>query len=304
MAIDNYFAEKEQWALILGGSSGFGLATAHKLAAEGMHLIILHRDRKKDLPRIEESFQRIRAHGVQLLHFNADALRSDIRSDVIAQIKNVMNKQGRIRLLLHAIAKGNLKPMTPLPSLAPSLFASLPEDGADESLNKYYLDLHLSQQEALSSRGAFLQNQDFQLTIQAMALSLYDWVKDLHEHQLFGADARVIGLTSEGNDRAWRFYAAVSAAKAALEAICRSIALEFAPYGIRCNVVQPGVTDTPSLRLIPGNEHLKRSTILRNPFHRLTKPEDVANVIYLLCRDEAAWINGAVIPVDGGEKNS
>jgi enoyl-[acyl-carrier protein] reductase III len=56
--------------------------------------------------------------------------------------------------------------------------------------------------------------------------------------------------------------------------------------------------------MIPGSEHLKANATIRNPFHRLTTPEDVANVVYLLTRDEAAWINGAIIPVDGGEKNS
>jgi enoyl-[acyl-carrier protein] reductase I len=40
---------------------------------------------------------------------------------------------------------------------------------------------------------------------------------------------------------------------------------------------------------------------MRNPFRRLTTPRDVANMIYLLCLDEAAWINGTVIRVDGGE---
>ena len=69
------------------------------------------------------------------------------------------------------------------------------------------------------------------------------------------------------------------------------------------NVVQPGVTDTPSLRMIPGSETLLQHAALRNPFGRTTRPEEVADVIYLLCRDEAAWINGALIPVDGGEKN-
>ncbi|HJT72820.1 MAG TPA: SDR family oxidoreductase, partial [Chitinophaga sp.] len=100
---------------------------------------------------------------------------------------------------------------------------------------------------------------------------------------------------------AWKNYAAVSAAKAALEAISRSIALEFAPVGIRANCVQAGVTDTRSLQMIPGSEQLIEHTKKRNPFQRLTTPEDVANVVYLLCKDEAAWINGAVIPVNGGE---
>jgi len=93
----------------------------------------------------------------------------------------------------------------------------------------------------------------------------------------------------------------VSAAKVSLEALSRSIATEFAPHGIRCNVIQAGVTETPALAAIPGSEQLKAQARLRNPCGRLTIPRDVANVIYLLSREEAAWINGEVIRVDGGE---
>ena len=169
-----------------------------------------------------------------------------------------------MRVLVHSVAKGNLKPMITL-------------------------DKHS------------LKNDDFHLTIDAMAISLYDWTKALFEHELFATDARIISFTSEGNSKAWRNYAAVSAAKVALEAITRNIALEFAPYGIRANCIQAGVTDTASLRAIPGSDKIKEHSLLRNPFKRLTTPEDVANVVYLLCKDEAAWINGCVIPVDGGE---
>jgi len=77
--------------------------------------------------------------------------------------------------------------------------------------------------------------------------------------------------------------------------------LEFAPFGIKANCIQAGVTDTASLRAIPGSELIKAHSLLRNPFKRLTLPQDVANVVYLLCKDEAAWINGTIIPVDGGE---
>jgi NAD(P)-dependent dehydrogenase (short-subunit alcohol dehydrogenase family) len=66
-------------------------------------------------------------------------------------------------------------------------------------------------------------------------------------------------------------------------------------------VIQAGVTDTPALRAIPGHEQLVAQARLRNPFARLTTPRDVANAISLLCTDEAAWINGEVIRVDGGE---
>ena len=53
--------------------------------------------------------------------------------------------------------------------------------------------------------------------------------------------------------------------------------------------------------MIPGNEKLKEYAIKRNPFKRLTTPEDVANVVYLLCKEESKWITGITLPVNGGE---
>ena len=69
--------ERHQWAVILGGSSGFGLATAQKLAEHGMNCFIVHRDRRGAMARIEPEFDAIRAHGVELVTVNADALDSD-----------------------------------------------------------------------------------------------------------------------------------------------------------------------------------------------------------------------------------
>ena len=53
--------------------------------------------------------------------------------------------------------------------------------------------------------------------------------------------------------------------------------------------------------MIPGSDLMKDSAKFRNPYGRLTTPEDVANVVYLLCQPEADWINGTRIVVDGGE---
>ena len=62
-----------------------------------------------------------------------------------------------------------------------------------------------------------------------------------------------------------------------------------------------GITETPALAAIPGSAQLKAQARLRNPLGRLTTPQDVAGVVYLLSRDEAAWVNGCVLRVDGGE---
>jgi len=71
------------WALILGGSSGFGLATAHQLSRHGVNLCIVHRDRRGAMQRIEPEFDAIRGRGVALLTFNEDALCDVSRGGII-----------------------------------------------------------------------------------------------------------------------------------------------------------------------------------------------------------------------------
>lgn len=253
------------WALVLGGSSGLGMATAKKLARKGYHIIIVHRDRKLDLQRIKSDFEEITLTGVKFASFNADGTIIHKIETLTEQIKQLVLPNERISVLVHSIAKGSLKPMF--------------SDSGQMELNR----------------------QDFAITLEAMAVSLYDWTKALVHAGLFSEDTRIMAFTSEGNTRAWKNYAAVSAAKVALEAITRNIALEYAPLGIKANCIQAGVTDTLSLNRIPGSDFLKGNALERNPQGRLTTPEDVANVVYLLTTEEAKWITGTVIKVDGGE---
>jgi enoyl-[acyl-carrier protein] reductase III len=123
----------------------------------------------------------------------------------------------------------------------------------------------------------------------------------LLNENLFCDDARIIGLTSEGANKFWKGYAAVSIAKASLKSLATYMAVEFGKHGIKTNLIQAGITETPSLKRIPESEKLVKLANAINPLGRITTPQDVANVIYLLCTDEAAWINGALIHVDGGE---
>ncbi len=254
---------KNKYAVILGGSSGLGLATAQKLAREGVHIIIIHRSRRSVLGNFEEAVAQMQVAGATVISYNTDALNEEKRQVVLDDLLEKIGK-AQVKVLVHSIARGNLKPM------------------------------HSDTEKVLS-------NEDFKLTIDAMAVSYYDWVSAFAKAGFFSTSARAIAFTSEGSSRAWPQYGAVAAAKASLESISRGVALEFAPLGITSNCIQAGVTDTESLRLIPGSETMKEQSIVRNPYKRLTNPEDVANVVYLLIRDEAAWINGAVIPVDGGE---
>lgn len=302
------------WALIIGGSSGFGLATAEKLAKHGMNLCIVHRDLRGSMSRITPCFEKLRSTGAKVVTFNLDALSSDGRTRVLDALASELGTFGKVRMVLHAVAFGNLKLIAPyhtsnVPRMTREKIArelKIPSDAFTQIVADAFESgadaLHTLVDPPEYNNRQFLDEDDFSRTIHAMGSNIVEWVQDIYNRKFFAGDARVLSLTSEGNSVAWRGYAAVSAAKAVLESVSRSMAVEFAPFGIRSNVIQAGVTDTAALKAIPGSDHIKARAALRNPFGRLTTPEDVANVIFLLCLDESSWINGALICVDGGER--
>jgi enoyl-[acyl-carrier protein] reductase III len=259
-----------QWAVILGGSSGFGFAAIEKLAAHGMNIAVLYRETAAAERLLKVKFSTITAaSGITIMPFNINALDAGARESCIGQLAAAIGEKHIVRLLLHSIARGNLKPLMGEP---------------DTKDNK-----------------AALSIEDIQLTTYAMSTSLLDWTRSLLQEGLFGRDARIIGLTSEGAHKYWEGYAAVSIAKASLESLVTYMAIELSKYGLRTNLIQAGITETPSLKRIPASKQLIELSVARNPLGRMTRPEDVAKVIYLLCTEEASWINGSVIHVDGGE---
>jgi 3-oxoacyl-[acyl-carrier protein] reductase len=86
-----------------------------------------------------------------------------------------------------------------------------------------------------------------------------------------------------------------SAAKAGLEGACRSLASEVARLGIRVNVVAPGLIQTEMIENVP-KEVIKQII----PMGRVGLPEEIAKVVRFLCSDEASYITGQVISVNGG----
>ena len=232
-----------------------------------MNIAVLYREVasvEKDLvPNFEEI---ARANNVRVLPYNINALDEEGRMKFIQQFSASVQEKKCVRLMLHSIARGNLKPLI------------------EET-----------------EKGNNLSADDIQLTTYAMSNSLIDWARLILNEQLFCDDARIIGLTSDGANKFWEGYAAVSIAKASLKSLVTYMAVELGKYGLKTNLIQAGVTETPSLKRIPGSKKLLELAGAVSPLGRITTPQDVANVIYLLCSDEAAWINGALIHVDGGE---
>lgn len=255
------------WALILGASSGFGSATAMEFAKHGMNIFGVHLDRQATMPLVQNIMKEIRHTGSKAVFYNINAAdgikRNETLDDIQEQFSN--DSSATIKVLLHSLAFGTLKP-----------FITKNQDDA-------------------------ITQAQMEMTLDVMAHSLVYWTQGLMSRNLMKRGGRIFGMTSSGGHTAIPYYGAVSGAKASLESHIRQLATELGPWGITANAIMAGVTDTPALRKIPGNIGMTEVALAKNPSGRLTTPSDVAKAIVLLSMDEASWISGNIVGVDGGE---
>lgn len=93
---------------------------------------------------------------------------------------------------------------------------------------------------------------------------------------------------------------AYGASKAALKAWTETLSIECAPYGIRVNAVAPGLTDTTMAEQIKSE--IKAERVHASAMERLARPSEIANAVFFLASDQASFVNGHTLIVDGGEK--
>jgi len=259
--------KSNEWALILGASSGFGAATAVELAKHGMNIFGVHLDRQATMANVQNIIKEINRTGAKTVFYNINAADSIKQNETLDDIQERFESDASstVKVVLHSLAFGTLK----------SFIAK--------------------------KHGDALTQAQMEMTVDVMAHSLVYWVQGLFNRNLIKRGGRIFGMTSSGGHTTMPFYGAVSAAKACLESHIRQLSMELGPMGITANAIIAGVTDTPALRKIPGNAKMVEAARLKNPAGRLTTPADVAKAIVALSSEESGWISGNVLGVDGGE---
>ncbi|KAA0701073.1 SDR family NAD(P)-dependent oxidoreductase [Neorhizobium sp. P12A] len=144
----------------------------------------------------------------------------------------------------------------------------------------------------------------------------YDWYLDtILKGKFFTAQAAAKAMKDRGGaivqtGSMWAIQAigatpsaAYSAANAGVHAMVRNLAIELAPYKIRINAVAPAVVETPVYNTFMSAEQVKQVLPTFDAFHPLGRngqAKDIADAILFLASDQASWITGTVLPVDGG----
>jgi enoyl-[acyl-carrier protein] reductase III len=264
--------QRERWALILGSSSGFGAAACRSLAGAGYNIVGVHLDLRGTRATAEAVRDEIAARDVKVMFHNVNAADGEKRQAVIDdtlrqfEARQSAGAEPFLAVFLHSLAFGTTL--------------------------SYITD---------ETQAREVSQKQLEMTADVMAHSMVYWVRDVFHAGLFGDGSRIFAMTSEGALKAVPTYGPVSAAKAALEAHCRQLALELIPHGITVNAIRAGVTDTPALRRIPGHEELVEAAQARNPGGRMTRPEDVGEALVALASPRLHWMTGNTIGVDGGE---
>jgi NAD(P)-dependent dehydrogenase (short-subunit alcohol dehydrogenase family) len=237
-------------AVVTGGTSGIGLATAKRFAAEGARVFITGR-RQAELDAAVAAIPG--ATGIQ-----AD---SSSNADLQRLFATIQEQAGRVDVLYVNAGGGSMAPL-----------GAITEEHFDDAFNRNVKGMVFTVQSALPllSRGASVI--------------------------LTGSTAGTVGTAA---------FSIYSASKAAVRNLARSWILDLKDRAIRINVVSPGPVRTPGLVELAGDDPAAQQGLLdmlaaQVPLGRVGEPDEIARAAVFLASDDASFINGAELFVDGG----
>jgi 3-oxoacyl-[acyl-carrier protein] reductase len=252
-------------AVITGAARGIGFGTATRFAEEGAAVAILDLD-ESAAAEAAAKLVSTSSTGEKSEQTKAIGIGADVSdaASVDAAVTRVVEELGGIHILVNnaGITRDNL------------LFKMTEEDW------DLVMNVHL--------KGAFLMTKAAQKHFVA---------------QKYGKILNLSSVSALGN----RGQANYSAAKMGIQGFTRTLGIELGPFGINANAIAPGfiateMTDATAARLNIPVEDFRQMNAEHNPVRRVGYPEDIAAAAAFLCSDEASYITGQTLYVDGGAK--
>ncbi len=138
--------------------------------------------------------------------------------------------------------------------------------------------------------------RDFELNVLGAVQVIQAVIKSLKEAK----GARVVLFSSVAAALGMPYHTSVAASKAAVQGLTCALAAEYAAAGIRFNAIAPSLTDTPMAQSLLSTPEKAAASAKRHPIGRVGSPQDMAAAVTFLLSDDASWITGQTLPVDGG----
>jgi 2-hydroxycyclohexanecarboxyl-CoA dehydrogenase len=143
---------------------------------------------------------------------------------------------------------------------------------------------------------------DWQRVIDVNLNGVFHCIQAVLPDMLDAGWGRIVNISSSSTHSGARYMSSYVSAKSAVNGLTKSLALEYGPNGITVNAVPPGFIDTPMLRSAEAHGYLGdvQENIERTPVRRIGKPEDIAAACAFLISEEASYITGQILGVNGG----
>lgn len=255
--------ELRRVAVITGSSKGIGKAIALEFASKGYNVVLNARDERELSEALNDMRKSVEGNKERVTYLAGDISQENVCTSLI---DHTIKTFGRIDVLVNNAGIG----------------------GAQKQINElttaewdYVIDVNL--------KGAFL------CTREALKRMTYD-----SKTNSTRSGYSIINISSVHESIPQPQSAPYSASKGGMEMLTKTVALEVADKGIRVNGIAPGAIATDMNRDILEDEQKKKAEEMRIPMHRIGGPEEIAKVAFFLASDDASYMTGTTVYVDGG----